>query len=145
MKRSYLHRIEELKSDMSRYKDLYELEKKKLVEDHNAKLHESQKNREHLEECVHQLELQISTFRQELEITGTHGAQDIVEMDAEMENIVSHGSKITMKKTRCDGDVLEKIRELVKSETNLRQRIYDLEKKVLFGVRLFYSWFLKLA
>lgn len=136
MKNSYLHRIEELKSDMSRYKDLYELEKKTVVEDHKAKLLESQKEREQLEECVHQLELLIATFRQELEIVGTSVAHDIVEMDAEMENITSHGSKSPIKKTQCNGDILEKIRELVKSETSLRQRVYDLEKKVQYKFRL---------
>lgn len=130
MKNSYLHRIEELKSDMSRYKDLFELEKRTLVEDHKAKLLESQKDRERLEERVHKLELQISTIRQELEIVGSSVSHDNVEMDAEMENITLHSGKSSMNKARYDGDILEKIRELVKSETNLRQRIYDLEKKV---------------
>lgn len=136
MKNSYLHRIEELKSDMSRYKDLYELEKKTLIEDHKVKLLESQKEREHLEERVHQLELQISTFRQELEIVGMSVTHDGVEMDAEMENVTLNSSKSSINKTHYDGDILKKIRELVKSETSLRQRIYDLEKKVQYEYRL---------
>lgn len=131
IKNNYLNRIEELKSDMSRYKDLYEMEKKALIDDHKAKLHEAEKERGRLEERVHQLELQISTFRQELEIVGASAGQDIVEMDTEMETVLSHGSKSPVKETDCVGEILEKIRQLVKSETGLRQRIYDLEKKVL--------------
>lgn len=37
IKKNYLNRIEELKSDMSRYKDLYEMEKKALIDDHKTK------------------------------------------------------------------------------------------------------------
>ncbi|XP_063862381.1 uncharacterized protein LOC135101930 isoform X4 [Scylla paramamosain] len=129
MKNNYLNRIEELKSDMSRYNDLYEMEKKALIGDHKTKLLEVEKERGRLEERVHQLELQISTFRQELEIVGASVAHDIVEMDTEMETVVSHNSKSSVEKAHCAGEIVEKIRQLVKSETGLRQRIYDLEKK----------------
>ncbi|XP_045138184.1 microtubule-associated protein futsch-like isoform X6 [Portunus trituberculatus] len=129
MKNNYLNRIEELKSDMSRYKDLYEMEKKALIGDHKTKLLEVEKERGRLEERVHQLELQISTFRQELEIVGTSVAQDIVEMDTDIGTVISHNKKSSMEKPHCAGEIVEKIRQLVKSETGLRQRIYDLEKK----------------
>ena len=133
IKNNYLNRIEELKSDMARYKDLYEMEKRALIDDHKAKLFEVEKERGRLEERVHQLGLQISTFRQELEIVGSSGTQDMVEMDTEMETVLSHNNKASVKETNRSGEILAKIRHLVKSETGLRQRIYDLEKKVGFN------------
>lgn len=130
VKRNLLLQIEELKGDISRYNDIHELEKKALRQDYDARLHEVEKERNQQEEQVRQLGLQLSTFRQELEIVGVSVANDLVEMDSEMENVLSHSVKSPMKKSEGDGDLLEKIRELVKSEASLRQKIYDLEKKV---------------
>ncbi|XP_071547475.1 uncharacterized protein [Panulirus ornatus] len=129
VKRNLLLRIEELKGDISRYNDLHELEKKALRQDFDAQLREVEKERNHHEEQVRQLEFQLSTFRQELEIVGVAVANDLVEMDSEMENVLSHNRKSPMKNSEGGGDLLEKIRELVKSEASLRQKIYDLEKK----------------
>lgn len=130
IQRNLLLRIEELKGDISRYNELYELEKKSLQKDFDVRLHEVQKERNQQEERVRQLEHQLSTFRQELEIVGVSITSDLVEMDAEMDSVLSHGKQSHTKHTEGDRELLEKIRELVKSETSLRQRIYDLEKKV---------------
>ncbi|KAK3856910.1 hypothetical protein Pcinc_036809 [Petrolisthes cinctipes] len=129
IKRNLLQRIEEIKGDMGRYNDIFELEKKSLQKAHNSQLHEAEKERSRLDERVRQLEFQISTFKQELEIVGVAVANDLVEMDAEMESVLSQSTKSTIKHGASDGELVNKIRELVKSETSLRQRIYDLEKK----------------
>ncbi|KAG7156072.1 hypothetical protein Hamer_G023566 [Homarus americanus] len=129
VRRNLLLRIEELKGDMSRYNDLHELEKKTLRQEFDARLQGVQKERNHQEERVRQLELQLSTLRQELEIVGVSIANDLVDMDSHMENVLSCGRKSPTKHSEDNSDLLDKIRELVKSETNLRQKIYDLEKK----------------
>nr|XP_045623165.1 protein lava lamp-like isoform X3 [Procambarus clarkii] len=128
IRRNLLVRIEELKGDMSRYNELHELEKKALRKEYDAQLQEVEKEGKQREERVQQLELQLSTFRQELEMVGISIANDL-DMDSDMENVHSCGRKSPMKCSEADGDVLKKIRELVKSETDLRQKIYDLEKK----------------
>lgn len=130
IRRNLLQRIEELKGDMTRYNDIFELEKRSLQKAHDGQLQESEKERSRMDERVRQLEFQIATFKQELEIVGVAVANDLVEMDAEMESVLSQGTKSTVKNCASDGELVNKIRELVKSETSLRQRIYDLEKKV---------------
>ncbi|KAK8731651.1 hypothetical protein OTU49_007407, partial [Cherax quadricarinatus] len=129
IKRNLLVRIEELKGDMSRYNDLHELEKNTLRKEHEAQLQELEKERNQQEERVRHLELQLATFRQELEIVGISIANDLVQMDSHGESVHSCGRKSPLKCSEGDSDVLKKIRELVKSETDLRQKIYDLEKK----------------
>ncbi|KAK4305379.1 hypothetical protein Pmani_022723 [Petrolisthes manimaculis] len=129
IKSNLLQRIEEIKGDMGRYNDIFELEKKSLQKSHDSQLHKAEKERSRLDERVRQLEFQISTFKQELEIVGVAVANDLVEMDAEMESVLSQSTKSTIKHGASDGELVNKIRELVKSETSLRQRIYDLEKK----------------
>lgn len=128
MKQNYVHKIEELKGDMSRYKEMYEQEKKSLQKDYELRVKEVEKLRDLQEERVHQLEIQLANFRQELEIVGVSLATDLVEFDTDMENVLSQGGPSSMK-CADDGELIRKIRELAKSETALRQKIYDLEKK----------------
>lgn len=126
VKKNLLVRIEELKGDMSRYNDLYELEKKALRREYEARLAEQEKERGRQDDRMRQLEHQLSTFRQELEIVGVSVAGDFVEYD----NVLNSGRRPPTRLGENDGELVEKIRELVKSETSLRQKICDLEKKV---------------
>ncbi|XP_042862243.1 myosin-9-like isoform X6 [Penaeus japonicus] len=125
VKKNLLVRIEELKGDMSRYNDLYELEKKALRREYEARLAEQEKERGRQDDRMRQLEHQLSTFRQELEIVGVSVAGDFVEYD----NVLNSGRRPPTRLGENDGELVEKIRELVKSETSLRQKICDLEKK----------------
>ncbi|XP_063604529.1 protein lava lamp-like isoform X5 [Penaeus indicus] len=129
VKKNLLVRIEELKGDMSRYNDLYELEKKALRREYEARLAEQEKERGRQDERMRQLEHQLSTFRQELEIVGVSIAGDLVEYDNGCESVLGSGRRSSARAGDSDGELVEKIRELVKSETALRQRICDLEKK----------------
>nr|XP_027210972.1 golgin subfamily A member 6-like protein 22 [Penaeus vannamei] len=129
IKKNLLVRIEELKGDMSRYNDLYELEKKALRREYEARLAEQEKERGRQDERMRQLEHQLSTFRQELEIVGVSIAGDLVEYDTGCESVLGSGRRSSARSGDSDGELVEKIRELVKSETALRQKICDLEKK----------------
>lgn len=129
VKKNLLVRIEELKGDMSRYNDLYELEKKALRREYEARLAEQEKERGRQDERMRQLEHQLSTFRQELEIVGVSIAGDLVEYDTGCESVLGSGRRSSARSGDSDGELVEKIRELVKSETALRQKICDLEKK----------------
>merc|ERR1740137_100523 len=110
-------RIEELKGDMSRYSDLHELEKKTLRRDYEARISEVIEERRRYEDRIKDLELQLSTLRQELEIVGVSIANDLVEFDSDIGNIYDN-----------DGDLLTKIRELVKSEYAYRETIREADK-----------------
>ncbi|XP_068202288.1 uncharacterized protein [Palaemon carinicauda] len=128
IKHNFVHKIEELKGDISRYKEMYEQEKRSLQKDHELRVKEVERERDLQEERVHQLEVRLNSFRQELEIVGVSLATDLVEFDSDIENVLSQSSPSSMK-CSDDGELIRKIRELVKSETALRQKIYDLEKK----------------
>merc|ERR1739842_44680 len=86
--------IEELKGDMSRYSDLHELEKKTLRRDYEARISEVIEERRRYEDRIKDLELQLSTLRQELEIVGVSIANDLVEFDSDIGNMViqNHGN-----------------------------------------------------
>jgi len=124
-------RIEELKGDMSRYSDLHELEKKALRRDYEARISEVIDERRRYEDRVKDLELQLSTLRQELEIVGVSIANDLVEFDSDAGNMLNQnqGKSSGSWHNDADGGLLHKIRELVKSETSFRQKITELEKK----------------
>merc|ERR1712128_290830 len=88
--------------------------------------------RRRYEDRIKDLELQLSTLRQELEIVGVSIANDLVEFDSDIGNMLiqNHGnSNGSSRHDDNDGDLLTKIRELVKSETSFRQKITELEKK----------------
>ena len=138
-RRDMLKRVEELKGDMNRNNDIYDMEKSALQRGYEARLQEVLEDRSRQESRVRELEQQLTSLRHELEAFGGVIASDLCELDTgdTQSSIVSFKTSTSKSgqmspvlfKSCSDGELLDKIRYLVKSESSLRQKIGDLEKK----------------
>ena len=150
-RRDMQKRVEEIKGDMNRSADLHNMEKSAMQRGYEARIQEILEDRSRQESRVRDLEQQLATLRQELETFGGAIASDLIELDTEgSDDKSSSGDKRgsrTYFKAGSDGELLDKVRELIKSESSLRQKIGELEKKVsdlcfIFLILIFFMLYL---
>lgn len=154
-----LHRrLEEMRGDMSRCSDLHEMEKKALRRDFDARLSEIGDDRRRCADRVHELEQQLLALRQELEVVGVAIVTDMTGFDGQPHS-AAPGTSNTLASSSSSGDsgadptspgsasdppsslpplrinsasdLLDRIRQLIKSESALRKKISDFEEKEL--------------
>ncbi|XP_076028871.1 uncharacterized protein LOC143017827 isoform X3 [Oratosquilla oratoria] len=131
LRQEMLSRIEVLKGDMTRYNELHDLEIKALKREYEDKLKELVKDRTRHEKRADDMEGQLKTLRTELEVFSVSIAHDLVQMDTAMEDALQTQECKDVPSNNPEGEsneLLTRLRELIRSESALKQKIAEFEK-----------------